>query len=104
MEIHGNFQNLEMCGIYQWSYPSWCRAPKQGILGRTVSIGACLRVWKHGMHCNNENWLGNYFFYLPYRGAPDNSEAHQCVMFNGTGVIYSMHVFFIIKYGSDFEH
>jgi hypothetical protein len=64
MKIHGNFQNLEMCGIHQWSYPSRCRAPKQGVLGRKVSIDACLRVWKHGMHCNNEkkNELMNSVF------------------------------------------
>jgi hypothetical protein len=76
---------------------------KQGVLGRKVSIGACLRVWKHGMHCNNENWFG-IFFYLPYHGAPDDSEVHRCIMFNDTGVIYSVHVFFIIKYGGAFEH
>jgi hypothetical protein len=40
---------------------------KQGILGRKVSTGACLRVWKYGMHCNNENQFG-IFFYLPYCG------------------------------------
>jgi hypothetical protein len=28
MKIRGNFQNLEMCGIDQWSYLSRCRAPK----------------------------------------------------------------------------
>jgi hypothetical protein len=32
MKIHGNFQNLEMCGIHQWSYPSRCRAPETGRL------------------------------------------------------------------------
>jgi hypothetical protein len=66
MKIRGNFQNLEMCGIYQWSYPTRCRAPEIGHLGRRVSIGACLRVWKHRMKCNNENWFGNFFlFTLP---------------------------------------
>jgi hypothetical protein len=36
---------------------------KQGVLGRKVSTSACLRVWKHGMHCNNENWFGNFFLF-----------------------------------------
>jgi hypothetical protein len=45
---------------------------KRGVLGRKVSIDACLRDWKHEMHCNNENWFGN-LFYLPYCGALDNS-------------------------------
>jgi hypothetical protein len=56
---------------------------KQGVLGRTVSIGAFLRVWKHGMHCNNENRFGN-FFYLPYHGVSNDSEMHWCIMFNDT--------------------
>jgi hypothetical protein len=38
MKIYGNFQNLEMCGIYQWSYPSLRRAPETG------------RIWKEGKH------------------------------------------------------
>jgi hypothetical protein len=78
MKIHGNFQNLEMCGIYQWSYPSHCRAPETWVFGRRVSISACLRVWKHMMHCNNENQFGN-FFYLPYHGAPDDKMMHTGV-------------------------
>jgi hypothetical protein len=44
------------------------------------------------------------FFYLPYHGVPDDSEAHRCIMFNDTSVIYSVHVIFIIKYGGAFEH
>jgi hypothetical protein len=44
------------------------------------------------------------FFYLPYRGAPDDSEVHWCVMFNDTGVLYSVLVIFIIKYDGAFEH
>jgi hypothetical protein len=67
MKICGNFQNLEMCGIHQWSYPSQCRAPEKGHLRKKVSIDAFLRVWKHGMHCNNENRFGNFFlFTLPW--------------------------------------
>jgi hypothetical protein len=104
MKNHGCFQNLEMCGIYQWSYPRDVDHQKQGVLGRKVSIDACLRVWKHGMHCNNGNWFGIFSFYLPYCGETDDNEVHRCVMFNDTSVIYSMHVLFIIKYGSDFEH
>jgi hypothetical protein len=64
---------------------------KQGILGRKVSIDACLRVWKHGMHCNNENQFGNFFFIYPtsvhfrHLGAPRrNIQRH--------GVIYSVHI------------
>jgi hypothetical protein len=62
---------------------------KQGVFGRMVRTSACLRFWKHGIHCNNENWFG-FFLYLPYRSAPDDSEVHQCVMFNDIGVLYSM--------------
>jgi hypothetical protein len=57
---------------------------KQGVLGGSVSIDACLRFWKHGMHYNNK--------------------VCRCVMFNNTGAIYSMRIFFIIKYGGAFEH
>jgi hypothetical protein len=67
---------------------------KQGILGRKVSIGAYLRVWKHGMHCKNENRFGN-FFYLPYRGAPNDREVHRGIMFNDMGAMYSLHVFLL---------
>jgi hypothetical protein len=76
---------------------------KHGVFGRRVSIDACLRVWKHEMHCNNENQFG-IFFYLPYRGAPDDREVHWCIMFNDTGALYSVHVIFIIKYDGAFEH
>jgi hypothetical protein len=70
---------------------------KQGVLGRKVSIGDFLRVWKHGMHCNNENWFGN-FFYLPYHSAPDNSEVHtvcnvqrhQCDLFSACIFYYKV--------------
>jgi hypothetical protein len=36
---------------------------KQGVLGRKMSIDVGLRVWKHMMHCNNENWFGIFFFF-----------------------------------------
>jgi hypothetical protein len=91
MKICGNFQNLEMCGIHQWSYSSQCRAPEKGVLGRKVSIDACLRVWKHEMHCNNENWFG-IFFYLPYFGVPFGHLGAPGIIFNDTGVIYSVHI------------
>jgi len=32
LKIPGNFQNLEMCGIYKWSYPSGCRASKKRLI------------------------------------------------------------------------
>jgi hypothetical protein len=46
-----------------------------GIFENRVSIGACLRVWKHEMRCHNENWSGN-FFYLPYHGVPEDNYMH----------------------------
>jgi hypothetical protein len=36
---------------------------KHGVFGRRVSTSACLRVWKHMIHCNNENQFGNFFIY-----------------------------------------
>jgi hypothetical protein len=68
-----------------------------------MGTNAFLRVSKHGMQCNNENRFGT-FFYLSYRGAFDYNEAHLCVMFNNTGVLYLVRVTFIIKYGGAFEH
>jgi hypothetical protein len=62
---------------------------KQGVFGRMVRIGVSLRFWKHGIHCDNENSFG-FFLYLPYHGAPNDNEVHRCVMFNGTGVLFSM--------------
>jgi hypothetical protein len=59
---------------------------KQGIFERRVSISACLRVWKHGMRCHNENESG-IFFYLPYHGAPEDSYTHQVVIFNDTSAL-----------------
>jgi hypothetical protein len=65
MKIHGNFQNLEMCeatnGVIQVDAEHW----KEGIFGRRVRNGACLRFWKHMMHYNNENWFGNFFSIYP---------------------------------------
>jgi len=68
---------------------------KQGALGMKLSIDDFLRVWKHGMKCNNENQFG---IYLAYHGVPNDSEAHQCLMFKNIGVIYSVYAFLIIKY------
>jgi hypothetical protein len=41
----------------KWGYPSYqcVEHRKYGVFGRTMSIDAFLRVWKHKMHCNNEN-------------------------------------------------
>jgi hypothetical protein len=76
MKIHGNFQNLEMCGIYQWSYRTRCRAPQTGHPWKESEHCACLRVWKHMMKCNNKNQFGKKKLNLPYHGAPDDRETH----------------------------
>jgi hypothetical protein len=64
MKIHGNFQNLEMYGSTNGDILVGVQHRKHGVLGRKVSIGACLSVWKHRMNCNHENWFDN-FIYLP---------------------------------------
>jgi hypothetical protein len=45
-----------------------------------------------------------FFFYLPYHSAPNDIDAHQCVMFNDIGALYSMRVILIIVHGDTFEH
>ena len=72
MKIHGSFQNLEIHGSTNGTIQVIVEHRKLGVFGRRVRIGAFLRVLKHGMHYNNENWFGN-FFYLPYCGALDDS-------------------------------
>jgi hypothetical protein len=44
------------------------------------------------------------FFDLPYRDAPNDSDAHMCIMFNDTGAILLVVVIFIITFDGSFEY
>jgi hypothetical protein len=63
MKIHGNFQEMEMCGIStSGAIQILEKHRKHGVRENRVSIGAFLRDWKHWMKCHNENQFGNFFF------------------------------------------
>jgi hypothetical protein len=55
------------------------------------------------MKFNNDNQFGNYF-YVPYCNAPNDSDAYWCIMFNGTSVLLSVLVIFIIMHEGAFEN
>jgi len=66
---------------------------KWGGLGRRVSNGAFLSVWRHKIKCNNENLFDKKK--LPYLGVPDERDTHQGIMFTSIKAVYLVLVFFI---------